>query len=230
MPGGFHSPAFCIPAVGFSVSLEQSGCGVGRIASQGGGDFTITEVGDTSSQPECDNQQECIAGTDSKVRVDVTVGDQTPDSCDSGSANIILSVPVITTSWIDKSVPAMCPPADGMFNPDVDQLILQVNQILDFTTDTNTSSWMDLSGDGCPIAGSGPPQGFSNSGTCWDMAAGTVGLAASGAVGSDALPLNDFSFTTILPNTIMQTGPSTGATCASPPAINFNGTAVRCLE
>jgi hypothetical protein len=230
MPGGFQSPAFCIPAFGFTVSLEQSGCGVGRIASAGGGDFTITEVGDTSSQPECNNQQECTVGTDSKVRVDITVGDQTPDTCDNGTANMVISVPVVTTSWVDMTMPAMCPSADGMYNPGVDQLILQVNQILDFTTDTNTSSWMDLSGDGCPIAGSGPAVGFSNRGTCWHIVGGTVVLAASGTVGSDALPLYDFSFTTLLPNTIEQTGASTGATCASPPAINFDGTAVRCLE
>src|SRR5262245_28746128 len=103
MPGGLTSPAFCIPALGLTASLQQSGCGVGQIASEGGGDFTITEIGDTSSQPECDNQQECIQGVDNKVRVDINVGDQTPDSCDSGSANIIISVPVVTTSWLDRS-------------------------------------------------------------------------------------------------------------------------------
>jgi hypothetical protein len=117
-----------------------------------------------------------------------------------------------------------------MFNPDTDQLILRVQQILDFTTDTNAASWMDLSGDGCALAGMGPAVGLSNTGTCWDIAAATVELAASGTVGSASATLFDFTFTTLLPNTVSAPQPLSGATCASPPAINFAGTAVRCLE
>jgi hypothetical protein len=109
-------------------------------------------------------------------------------------------------------------------------LILSVEQILDFTTDTNTVDWMDLSGDGCPIAGMGPVTGFTNTGTCWDIAGMTMSIAASGAVGSASAPLYDFSFTTLLPYTVSAPAPPSGATCDSPPPIDFSGTTVRCLE
>jgi lipooligosaccharide transport system ATP-binding protein len=47
---------------------------------------------------------------------------------------------------------------------------------------------------------------------------------------SGAAPLHDLTFKTILPSTISGPTASTGATCASPPAINFTGTATRCLH
>ena len=47
-PGGFSAPTFCVPALGYSVHIDQTGCGVGRIDSDGGSDFTVTEHGDTS--------------------------------------------------------------------------------------------------------------------------------------------------------------------------------------
>src|SRR5262245_28294060 len=74
-PNGFTSPAFCIPGTGYTARLMQTACGVGRIASSGNGDFTISQLGDSSSEAECHNQQECVIGIDDKARVDVTVGD-----------------------------------------------------------------------------------------------------------------------------------------------------------
>ena len=47
-PGGFSAPTFCVPALGYSVHIDQTGCGVGKIDSDGGSDFTVTELGDTS--------------------------------------------------------------------------------------------------------------------------------------------------------------------------------------
>src|SRR6185436_3161237 len=52
-PGGFSAPIFCIPGLNFSVQVTQDGCGVGRIDSNGGSDFTISELGDTSSPTVC---------------------------------------------------------------------------------------------------------------------------------------------------------------------------------
>src|SRR4029450_3376245 len=39
-PGGFSSPNFCVPALMFTTSVTQTGCGVGRIDSNGGSGFT----------------------------------------------------------------------------------------------------------------------------------------------------------------------------------------------
>jgi hypothetical protein len=133
--------------------------------------------------------------------------------------------------WVESSTPASCPAADGMFNPDNgDTLILRVEQIFDLTTDTNMANWMDLSGDGCPLAGVGPAAGLSSTGTCWDIAGQTIGVAASGTVGSASPPLHDFTFTATLLNSVSAPQPSQGATCDSPPPIDFDGTVIRCLE
>src|SRR5262245_59167475 len=71
-PDGFTHPAFCIPGTGYTARLMQTACGVGRVASGGGGDYTISQAADSSSQAECNNQQECMIGVDDKARVDVT--------------------------------------------------------------------------------------------------------------------------------------------------------------
>ena len=104
-PGGFTSPAYCIPGTGYTARLIQRACGVGRVASSGGGDYTISELGDSSSQAECNNQQQCVPGIDDKIRLDVTVGDGTPDQCAAGQANVVLAVPVETLVWIDETMP-----------------------------------------------------------------------------------------------------------------------------
>ena len=225
-PGGLTVPNFCVPVFGFTVRLEQNGCGIGQIDSNGGSDYTVQEVGDTSSEPICNNQQECINGIDSKVRVDVTVGDGVADTCPAGAANAIVTIPVHTLSWLSST--AICPAAE--FNPATDLVVLDVNQILDLTTDTNRAQWMDLSGDGCSIAGSGPAAGLSGTGGCFDLGAKSVTLAASGPVGAANPPLYDFTFTGTLPNSVSAPNPPLGATCASPPLIDFTGTVTRCLE
>ena len=229
-PGGFNSPAYCIPGTGYTARLVQRACGVGRVASRGGGDYTISELGDSSSQAVCNNQQQCVPGIDDKIRLDVAVGDGTPDQCAAGQANVVLTVPVETLVWIDQTMPMTCPAADGEYNPETDQLLSRIEQIFDFTTDTNTVDWADLSGDGCTIAHTNPPIRFSNSGTCWDIAGQTMTIAASGALGSASAPLYDTSFTAVFPSTVSAPAPPSGATCAAPPPIDFAGTTVRCLE
>jgi hypothetical protein len=245
-PGGFNAPVFCVPALGYLVNVMQTGCGVGKIDSNGGSDFTVKELGDTSdSSSTCSIPQTCANGKDASVRIDITVGDGTPDTCAApGTANSIISVPVHTLTWQDNATdshgnPITFPPGcqgaactacagDGVFNEGVDITISQFPQILDFTTDTTTTQWMDLDGDGCSLAGSGPVM-LSGMGKCMDIAGGTVTTVASGPVGTAALPY-DLTFLSTLPNTFTRDSDQIGATCASPPAINFEGTTTRCIK
>ncbi len=229
-PGGFHSPTLCITSLGFSVSLAQTGCGIGEIASKGGADFTVEEIGDTSDHSSvCNLPQVCTAGQDSAVRIQVTVGDGTPDTCKSGTANAILSIPEHTVVWVDAS--GTCPATDGMYDPDKgDTLIVEFDQILDLTTDTNSTKWMDLDGDGCSLAGAGPAAGYSNTGTCADLTNDTVALAASGTIGSKGAPLFDITYSALLPFTFSGPDAPLESTCDSPPVIDFNGTANQCIS
>jgi hypothetical protein len=245
-PGGFTAPVFCVPALGYLVSVTQTGCGVGKIDSDGGSDFTVTEKGDTSdSSSTCNIPQMCAPGKDASVRIDITVGDGTPDTCTPpGTGNSIISVPVHTLTWQDNATdshgnPITFPPGcvgaacsacagDGVYTAPPDITISQFPQILDFTTDTTTAEWVDLDGDGCSLAGAGPAS-LTGMGKCMDIAGGTVNTVASGTVGTAALPY-DLTFLTKLPNTFVRDGDQIGATCASPPAINFEGTTTRCIK
>ena len=236
--GGFSVPVFCIPGLNFTVQVVQNGCGVGRIDSNGGSDFTIAEVGDTS-----DNSATCNlpavgcppgppsnmqADRDSSVRVDITVGDGSADTCAGGAsiANSVVVIPVITTTWLADDL--TCPDVDGVFDGS-DTLVLVINQNLDFTTDVSTSSWADIDGDGCSIAGAGPAAGLTRTGACLDVITGAVTLVGSGTIGSDGAPLFDLTFAARLPNTLVGPAPFTGETCGSPPGVDFDGTATRCI-
>jgi hypothetical protein len=244
-PGGFNAPVFCVPALGYLVKVAQTGCGVGEIDSNGGSDFTVSELGDTSdSSATCNIPQMCAPGKDSSVRIDVTVGDGTPDTCTSGTANSLVVVPVDTLTWQDNATdahgnPITFPPGcagaactacagNGTFDPPTDIKISEFPQILDFTTDKNTATWKDLDGDGCSLAGAGPAS-LSSTGVCMDLTNHTVTTVASGPVGTSALPY-DLTFTNTLPNTFARDGDEIGATCDSPPAINFMGTVTRCIK
>jgi hypothetical protein len=236
--GGFTAPIFCIPGLNFSVQVTQNGCGVGQIDSNGGSDFTVTEVGDTSDSSVTCNLPAVgcppgppsiiLADRDSSVRVDITVGNAAADTCGGGgTANAITIIPVMTQTWLAANF--SCPDGDGVFNPGTDTDILLINQNLDFTTDTTTSSWSDIDGDGCSIAGAGPAAGFSRTGVCMNIGAGTVTTAATGTIGSDGSPLFDLTFATRLPNNVSGPAAFGGATCASPPVVNFTGMATRCI-
>lgn len=236
-PDGFFAPNFCVPALGYTVNVNQTGCGVGRLDSNGGSDFTVTEVNDTSdSSTTCSLPQAgCppgppMIGTDASTRVDITIGDGTPDTCSSGTGNAIVTVPVHTTTWQDNSSGSFgsCP-GDGVFN-EGDTIITEFDQVLDFTSDRAQSSWSDIDGDGCVVAGGGPVSGQAAiTGVCIDFPSGAVTTVAAGGFGSTGLP-NDGSFSTTLPNIITGPEPLMGATCDTPPDINFAGTATRCLE
>jgi hypothetical protein len=243
-PGGFNAPVFCIPALTFTVKVQQIGCGIGKIDSNGGSDFTVTEVGDTSApNAPCNLPASCTNGANANIRLDITVGNGVADTCSSGTANAIVSVPVQTTTWQDQIF--QCPDADGNYDPGADALITSFPQFLDFTTDGTSADFADIDPDGCCIAGSGPATHISpcNSGgagpqtdigTCINLsgvgvAGADVTTVASGSVGSNGFPLYDLSFKTRLPNEVVKTGNFAGTQCASPPQINFAGTATRCI-
>ncbi len=238
-PGGFSVPTFCIAGVNFTIQVRQSGCGIGRIDSNGGADYTIEELGDTSSPTVCNlPHPDCTEGLDSSAQVNVTVGDGVIDDCPAGTGNAIVSIPVQSTIWADAQ--GACPDPDDRLDPG-DQLIVALPQIFDFSSDATSSDWQDIDPDGCCVAGGGPasnvtpcdPGGdgpLSNRGECLDFTAGTVTLAASGVVPSTGVPIFDTTYTARLPNSVSGPAPLQGVTCASPPEINFAGLRTRCLH
>ena len=170
-----------------------------------------------------------LANRDSSLRVDITVGNGAADTCPGGgTGNAIVAIPVRTTTWLAANF--TCPDSDGVFNQPGDTPILVVPQILDFTTDVSTASWTDLDGDGCSIAGAGPSSGLTRTGSCINTGAMTVTTAATGTIGSAGSPLFDLTFATLLPNALSGPTAPMGATCTTPPTINFTGVATRCIQ
>ena len=233
--GGFTAPNFCVPALNLTTSVTQTGCGVGKLDSNGGSDFDTNEVGDTSDTTGPCNlpHPSCTAGANSSLRVDITVGNGAPDSCVSGTVNALITVPVHTKSWSDMSGGTFngCP-GDGVFNG-TDTVVAEFDQILDFTTASGAGKWMDLDGDGCSLAGLGPASGYTDTGTCMDAtklntAEVAVITVATGEFGSTGGTF-DGSFSTNLPNTVSGPAAPLGATCATAPVINYSGMATRCI-
>ena len=74
---------FCIPMLGYTVTLTQAACGLGRIDINAGSDYSITAVGDTSDTlGSCGfGDTTCTSGADSNIHVNVTVGDGVADTC-----------------------------------------------------------------------------------------------------------------------------------------------------
>jgi hypothetical protein len=245
-PGGFFAPPFCIPGLNFTVSVVQTGCGIGELDSNGGADYTISEVGDTSdSSAVCNLPQPCMVGLDNAARVDVKVGDGQADACASGgTASALISIPVFTTTWArvgscgpefecPETSPGCCncPDADGAFSAG-DTLVLQFPQTLDLTTDTAAGDFADLDGDGCCLAGAGPASvlsgdctpgsgmgGNSAAGRCLDLEQSTVTGAAAGAIGSAGAPLFDLTFASVLPGSFVRTGDVAFVVCEDPPLL-----------
>jgi hypothetical protein len=256
-PGGLTTPVFCVPALMYTVQVSQTGCGVGYIDSDGGSDLTVDEKGDTSFHGEsCNVTQTCTAGVDSSGEITIKVGDGITDTCPSGgTGNAMVAIPVNTLTW--SSSDGSCPDADGTFDPaQGDTLITQFPQTLDQTTDSATAEFFDNDGDGCSQAGVGPAGPYTTKqlctgagtpfacctganagscvgngglGKCIDFTAMTVSVAGTGTVFSSAPPLHDLLFANVLPSTISGPTPFMGATCASPPPVNFTGTAQRCI-
>jgi hypothetical protein len=240
-PDGLQVPIFCIEALqtGVTVRIDQIGCGAGFIDSNGGSDFTITEIGDTSDASATCNlphPDACMPGADDGIRTEVTVGDGATDAClGGGTGNLILSVPASIRAWVDLEE---CPDSDGVIDG-ADQPVVELVQTLDLTSDTSRGDYADLDGDGCCIAGSGPAtvippctagpgSALSSTGACLNLDNGTITLAASGPVGSSGPPLYDIAFTIQLPNVFSGPAPSSGAACENPPPLATGGTVSRC--
>ncbi len=254
-PGGFSTPIFCVPSLGYTVQVTQTGCGIGVVDSDGGSDLTTTEKGDTSyNSGGCGASQSCTMFADSSGEIDITVGDGTPDTCASGTGNAMVSIPVNTVTWLADD--ATCPDSDGELDA-ADAIITQFPQTLDLTTDRATAQFADNAPtDSCSLKGAGPAGPFTTSsvcadagnpypcctapgqgtctgtgatGTCMDFNTNTVTVAGGGTIFSSAAPLHDLLFTTVQASNISAPAPFGGATCASPPTINFLGAAQRCI-
>ncbi len=254
-PGGFSVPVFCVPALGYTISMTQVSCGVGEIDSDGGADFTVQEKGDTSYiSGACSAGQSCSTFADSSGEIDVTVGDGTADTCSTGgTGNAVVSIPVNSVTWLSENG---CPDFDGDPNGFDDTIITQFPQTLDLTTDRATAQFADNDSNGCSLKGVGPAGpyttnqlcfGFGNPyscctgtstgtctgngsvGKCIDFNSMMMNVAGGGTVFSSAAPLHDLLFDVTLPNSMSAAGPPLGATCAAPAAINFAGTASRCI-
>lgn len=230
-PGGYNVPAFCVPALGATTLVVQTGCGVGRIDSNGGSDFTITEHGDTSETTGCDVHQATCPATgpapDSAGRLDVTVGDGLADICAPGAVgNAVATVPVLTTTWVAFN--GSCPDSDGSFDAN-DTLLTRFPQTLDFTTDSNTARFADMDGDGCSKSGIGPTGPFTATGACINFTTGSVAVGAAGTIFTSAAPIFDLLFASQVPGTLSGPAAPGGSTCAAPPVIDFDGLATRCF-
>jgi hypothetical protein len=227
-PGGFDAPPFCLAALGLTIQLTQTGCGVGRIDSDGGSDFTLMEDADTSDFALCNTQQfGCpSAAPDPSGRLDVTVGNGIADACPGGgSGNAVATVPVETLTWIASS----CPDSDGTFNPESDTIFSDFLMILDLTTDATTARFTDLDGDGCALSGIGPIGLPTGTGSCLDPSSSTLTAVTAGAVFSSVGPLYDLTYSATLPFSVSGPAPPEATSCSTPPAINFDGVQTRCL-
>ena len=237
-PGnGFFAPNFCVPALNLITNVKQTGCGVGRIDSNGGSDFDTNEVADTSApSAPCSLPASCVNGANSNLRVDITVGLGGPDVCTTGTQNALVTVPVHTTSWHDNSPGTFGACVGDGIQDGTDTVIATFDQILDFTTATAKGSWADTDPDGCSLAGLGPSGGYATvpaDSSCIDatkvntamVAVNTVAVGEFGSTGGTF----DGSFMTKLPNTVAGPAAPLGAVCASPPLINYTGTAIRCI-
>jgi hypothetical protein len=85
-----------------------------------------------------------------------------------------------------------------------------------------------LDSDRCFLQGTGPAT-LAATGACLDTVANTVSTGAAGTIFSDAFPF-DITFSSTLVNSVSGPGASLGATCATPPVIDFDGTATHCIQ
>jgi hypothetical protein len=213
---------------------------VGRLDSNGSSDFNVWETGDTTdTSGVCPSVPAvCVDGNDSAERMEMVVGDHTPDVClGSGTANELLSIPIDTVIWLAAG--GVCPDPDGKVDPS-DTLVVRLSQVLDLTTDQSFSEWRDFDKDGCCINGIGPnttanpctaftsgPLG--SQGKCLDTTGGTVTLAGTGTTASATGPLFDVTFSFMQPYLVTGPTPGGGSTCTTAPVMTFGGNATRCV-
>ena len=172
---------------------------------------------------------------DGSARIDVTVGDASPDACDSGTANALLAVPVHVQVWQDRSgVVGSCPAVDGTYDPDDgDVLIQEFTHTLDFTTDATQANWVDLDGDGCSLAGTGPsrqPVPFGGGHVSEVCRPEPSPWWRPGRSVPPWVLLRDVTVTTTLPNTSSGPAAPLNAVCDMAPPLSVGGTTSRCIE
>ncbi len=227
---GFTIPTFTVPLLGgLCSSLRQYRPGFGAVNSSNpqSGDNEVTKTGDTSDPgPDCiygtsddPPKKSCDttsagAGNDLKAKVQRCVGNGV---CDSQGIHYRLAVPSISTTWQDsgRTPQGLCP--DGA---KFDAGELAVTQLLlnaEFTTAGATSSFADLNGDGCALAGAGftnfnktgpftigsppaAPQPYDSSG-CGSGVCSTA--VSAGVVFTGGGPLYDTGFMAVLTNGAM---------------------------
>lgn len=256
-PAGFASETICVEGGTLSTRIRQTACGGGRIDSNGGSDFTLTEVGDTSTP--CSSQQDCTPGTNGGYLSYATMGDGKPDvcSCDGGGANVVLSVWAEMQTWFTAG--GECPDHDGRFQPyphfpggaecprpggirsgdeecvPPDVLVSEFRFALDLTTDTVTASFEDVIEDGCSFAGEGCAGPITSGGApnqCFDPESGNITLHAAGPSGSETpgWPSYDALWTTTMTGTLTRVGERAGTVCPTEPIHFTNGTtSARCF-
>ncbi len=133
-------------------------------------------------------------------------------------------MPVFTATWIETTG---CP-GDSTFNPaSGDVSVVSFPQNLDFTTDSTTTSFVDIDGDGCSLAGSGPIGPVAATGTCLHYLGLSVTTVATGPIGSSDT-LDDLSFVMTLPNTFTPGGGPGGTVCGTS-AFPPPGLSTRCI-
>lgn len=114
---GFDSDAICVEGGTLTTRIQQTACGLGEIDSNGGSDYTLIEVGDTSSSGVCSfPHPECAPGANRSLVSHHTVGDGTPDTCsgDGVRANVVFSLPAENVTWVSGS--GECPDCDGIYH------------------------------------------------------------------------------------------------------------------
>jgi hypothetical protein len=236
---GFTLPTFLVPLLGgLCGRLDQYRCGFGVVNSSNpqSGDNEVTKIGDTSDPgPDCEygtaddppakvcNTSNTGAGHDLKGKVVRCVGDGV---CDSAGIHYRMAVPSVATTWQDlQSPPGQCTQG-STFDPG-EFLITQVILNAEFTTAGSTSSFADLNGDGCAVAGAGftnlnktgpftlgsppaKPQPYDSS-TCGNGVC-SVGVSG-GPVFSGGSPLFDLGFVAVFTNGAMTRMPTQSCPC-----------------
>jgi hypothetical protein len=219
---GFTIPTFIVPLLGGLCSrLDMYRCGFGVINTSNPqtGDNEVTKTGDTTDPgPDCEygtgddpapkacNVNAGGAGADTKGKVTRTLGNGV---FDPNGIHYRVAVPSLSTTWQD-STGGNCPQGSTFDNGEL--IITQIVLNAEFTTAGATSSFADLSGDGCARAGAGFSNASRNgpftlgpplaSPQAYDGHTDANGVASTAVSAGIALsgngPLNDLGFIAVL--------------------------------
>jgi cysteine-rich repeat protein len=223
----------CLGDLGWTVQVTQTGCGVGLLDSDGGSDFSLEHIGDTSdTSPVCNTPHTfCQPGADDFVRSDVRLGDGTPDLCgQGGAAQLVFTVPLRFAIWSDAGG---CPAPDGTFDAGTDTLVGAIPMTVNLTTGSAHAIFADLDGDGCFIApGSVSALEDREAGSCLDPSTRVLRLAGAQPISTSGdVPLDDSVVGIVVPYRLSEAQPPSGATCFDPPPSPIaGGTATQCGE